>query len=1197
MSKKPRYGADRLFLWCVAWFASLTSLAAEREPAIDWPAFLARHDMVFDSLPGSWTEAPHFGNAMIGSMLFREGDAIKLQVFRADVHDHRDSESWGWTAYSRPRMQIGHFLLHTAGTPTGCQWRKDLWNAELTGTITTTKGEIRIRHFTHAADMAIVTELEPDEGEQDARWTWHPAEAITTRPGYPKDEAGLRAFAEKYGDHYAETMVVPWQPNPAGRLEKDGGVCVWIQNLLAGGQYATAWGEEDRDGIRRHVVSIVKSHPDRTAASTAAADVARFLTIDAEPWIAAHRAWWHSYYPLGFVSLPEKDLEALYWQTIYRFGCISRAGRGMVDTAGLWFQGKSWPYFTTDWNIQSGHWPVYAANRLDQGRELVDRLHKHRQNLIDAVRPVEWQDDSAYLSLAVAGDLRGGRDEDKRYYDLLGNLPWTLHNAWWQYRYSMDESLLRETVYPLLRRAVNLYLRMLKEENGTLRLPPTFSPETGVYEDCNFDLALLKWGCHTLLASCKRLGIDDPLIPRWKDVIARLPDFPADEHGFRLGSGETSSAYHQHFSHLLMMHPLFLVNIDQPEARDVMMRSLRRAQATTGPGQRQAMVQAHAGPMAAALGLGDKALASLRLLHGDLYPNGLWYESPCIESTLAAAAIIQDMLIQSWSDPASEEPGPIRVFPALPSSWEDVEFRDLRTEGAFLVSAGRTGGKTQWVRIRSLAGEPCFLHHGIDGAIDFEGPRRSMLRQAAPGLLQIDLREGEEIVIHAAEQVPGFMWNDAVPEDCPFEPSPTFRGVCFTGRHGDYRVGDTFYPSWASDGNLYSPWTDGQTDGIHASSGGGIETGHKTGHAVMTGDDPLKLEIRNTSPPKQALGLPYRGRYPCGSLVHNGIWYYGTYCLGPSAEFTVDGFKWNWPNLGPMPGFHISRDLGKTWEDPPGTPVNPLFPEPADYLGPVKMGAPKFVDYGKNMEHSPDGKAYLLGMGAVSDDPLPRPAIMPGPEGVVYVENPGATPRLRLTLRPGERVEPHRALIEAAFAEADGQPFANGNLSWVSADQVYLARVSPSPETINDLSAYEFFAGHNADGEAIWTDDFEKIQPLIEWNNHMGCVTATWVPGINRYLMCVTDGWPTVAKMTSYILEADHITGPWRMVAYLKDFGEQAYFLNFPSKFISEDGRTLWLAYSANFSPGWNGVDLKINPPGGRYGLSLHELKLLDAEP
>ncbi len=41
-------------------------------------------------------------------------------------------------------------------------------------------------------------------------------------------------------------------------------------------------------------------------------------------------------------------------------------------------------------------------------------------------------------------------------------------------------------------------------------------------------------------------------------------------------------------------------------------------------------------------------------------------------------------------------------------------------------------------------------------------------------------------------------------------------------------------------------------------------------------------------------------------------------------------------------------------------------------MGPVKMGCPHFVDFGRNMEHSPDGKAYLVGMGAEENDPKPR---------------------------------------------------------------------------------------------------------------------------------------------------------------------------------------------------------------------------------
>jgi hypothetical protein len=409
----------------------------------------------------------------------------------------------------------------------------------------------------------------------------------------------------------------------------------------------------------------------------------------------------------------------------------------------------------------------------------------------------------------------------------------------------------------------------------------------------------------------------------------------------------------------------------------------------------------------------------------------------------------------------------------------------------------------------------------------------------------------------------GFIWKSEVPKDCPFEQSETLTGVYFTGRHGDYYAGDTFYPTWASDGNLYSPWTDGITDEIRCHSWGAGNA--STGHAVMKGDDPLNLTITNTSPPKLGSALPYGGRYPAGSLVHDGVWYYGTYCLGPGGALEHEGFRWNWPTMGPMPGFQISYDLGKTWKSSPLSPKNPLFPEPKVHLGPVKFGAPHFVDFGKNMEHSPDGKAYLLAMGAVEDDPEPRPCLETAGNG------------------------------EYAVRECDSD-FPHANLSWISGDQIYLTRVKPSPETINDIKAYEFFGGHDADGEPVWTGDFEQVKPLIEWNNNVGCVTATWVPGLNKYLMCITDGWPTVAKMDSYILEADKITGPWKMVAYLKDFGEQAYFLNFPTKFISDDGKSLWLCYSANFSPGWNGAKLGINPPGGRYGLSLHELKLLGPE-
>lgn len=49
------------------------------------------------------------------------------------------------------------------------------------------------------------------------------------------------------------------------------------------------------------------------------------------------------------------------------------------------------------------------------------------------------------------------------------------------------------------------------------------------------------------------------------------------------------------------------------------------------------------------------------------------------------------------------------MFPATPDSMANVTFHQLRTEGAFLVSAVRINGMTQFVRINSIAGRQCVV--------------------------------------------------------------------------------------------------------------------------------------------------------------------------------------------------------------------------------------------------------------------------------------------------------------------------------------------------------------------------------------------------------------------------------------------------------------------------------------------------------
>lgn len=397
---------------------------------------------------------------------------------------------------------------------------------------------------------------------------------------------------------------------------------------------------------------------------------------------------------------------------------------------------------------------------------------------------------------------------------------------------------------------------------------------------------------------------------------------------------------------------------------------------------------------------------------------------------------------------------------------------------------------------------------------------------------QILLAQHQDRVVKLQPEPWGpLLWKSSNPGNCPVEQSEDLApGIVFTGRHADYTYADTWYPSWASNGYMYSPYTDG-VSGVWAKSRSDRGKGAVTGQAKISGDDPLNLKITSLGTyPGSA--EPYGGRYPSGTLVYDSIWYYGTYCL------KNDPPGYNWGTLGAFVGFRISKDYGKTWIDSPYSCSDPLFGESCENGETVKLGAPHFVDFGKNMQHSPDGKAYLVGHGSVPEDPAPRPA----------------------------------------------------NASWISGDQIYLTRVTPSIENINDKSKYEYFCGRDVQGEPIWSDDFNKIQPIFEWNNKCGCVTMTYNSRLKKYIMCISDGWPTLKFMDTYFLESDNIEGPWKMISYLEHFGEQGYFVNIPTKFISGDGYTSWLSYSGNFA---TFDDLRVNPRGGRYAWILQEMKFL----
>lgn len=377
-------------------------------------------------------------------------------------------------------------------------------------------------------------------------------------------------------------------------------------------------------------------------------------------------------------------------------------------------------------------------------------------------------------------------------------------------------------------------------------------------------------------------------------------------------------------------------------------------------------------------------------------------------------------------------------------------------------------------------------------------------------------------------------WPDAPPAGTPFEESSRWSGATFTGPYFNHQqISDTWYPSWGADDKLYSPYMDGFCNGVGTFGGYGASPAF-VGYAVISGSDPENLSFQCLSRPVER--DPYDGRYASASLHHKGVWYYGSYTLNTEPPEGMENCR-NYCTLGPFVGFDVSMDDGLTWTNTPHTPAKPLFGESVEGDHRVKMGALHVVDFGKDMEHSPDGKMYVVGHG-------------------------GGGPKSHNT--------------------------------WVNADNVYLARARPSPETVNDESAYEYYGGRR-DGRPVWTSDFAAIEPLASWpNGRLGSATITYVKQLDTYFMFTSapaDGVNGRGRYDTMMLEAESITGPYRLVHYFKHFGPQAYFVNVPTRFVSGDGSRMWLSYSANYA---NDDDPSgtSEPEGSGYSWVLREFTL-----
>ncbi|MBI1371296.1 MAG: hypothetical protein GC159_00840 [Phycisphaera sp.] len=745
------------------------------EDHVDWPAFMARHDLVWATLPTKWQDGAFLGNGQLGLMIYQpsqphggsifgfthrkeEENALRLDLGRSDVLDHRGRD----VLMERARLPIGHFLLMPVGKITGGDMRLDLWNAEARGTLVTDRGAIRWRAFIPAQLDAIVVEYDADEPERGCKWEY--VAEISESP---------RVYRGKTDGYGKDRPQDKYPANPPAERSTQGSLQLARQPMLAGGDYTTAWKINNASPTQRRIVIAIGYNTQGSSADEAADAVARVEGASFDKIESDHRRWWHDYLQQSFVSLPDTRLESFYWIQMYKLGAATRADRPAIDLLGPWYRSTIWPGMWWNLNLQLTYYPVYTGNHLEIGASMTHMIDDNAQNLIDnaprgkptggAFKGVDFdafEGDMAWVARVTAsGDLAGGMYKGQRGTVEMGNLPWAMHNYWRQCRYAADDTRMRDKMLPMLRAAINFYRPMLERDDaGTFHLRPTYSPELSYGPDCNYDLAVLRWGLRTLIAESKRLGVDDPLMPTWRDILAHLTDYPVDDNGFMVARGETFKGGHRHYSHLLMIYPLYQVNWDQPDKRELIQQSVDHwadgAKAFAG------YSYSGAASMYASMGQGDKAAWYLnQMIDRSMTPNTMYMEadSPVIESPLSGAASVQDMLLQSWSTWQEDAESPswvstIRVFPGVPDAWSEVAFKDLRAENAFLVSAARHAGRTQWVAVKSLAGKPCRIKSGFDGApVSADPAQTNEIHPLGDGVYELRLQRGETIVLHSGD--------------------------------------------------------------------------------------------------------------------------------------------------------------------------------------------------------------------------------------------------------------------------------------------------------------------------------------------------------------------------------------------------------------------------------------------------------------
>lgn len=714
-------------------------------PTLTWP-----------EIGNDWTDGLPVANGTLGAMVWSRGGAVVVSLDRGDVWDLRpipEFEERGFTYANLMRLRLARDTaeiarlfetpFHTAGAgklPIG-RLQFGVAPADVSGTrlhLGRGRAEVILRDGT-----TIVVWIAADRPLGVVRISGASAATIAAAIRVEAPAFGGPATPVKspspldYGGAQALGYGAPLDvsgPGVSGYASGTTGTAfaVACRTVVTTPRDATvAWTVTSASTPAGAARAAERAVGEQTVASLAEAEV-------------AHARWWRDFWHATHVATGEPGQDRRWQLSTYHLGAAARAGGPPVplQSPWTWDNGRlpAWKGdYHHDLNTQMTYWPVYAGNRPEVSRNLIDWLWATKPECEAFARSFFG---APGLVLPGTADIRNrplGGWAAYSFFHTTG--AWLLHHFELHWRYFGDPAFLRERAWPYAAGITRFLDAVLAERPGRtgLFLPANISPEVNdnkleswFGEWTNFDLALVRYAYTASARMADALGLGGDAI-RLRGTLARLPDFARDdEGGFAFAPGVPYAASHRHFSHMLAFYPLGLLDpATDPTARRALDASLARlerhgtklwmgysfawlaslyAMAGRGPDAAKALSTFEEG-FSGRNGFhtnGDRSGRGITAFPGRLYT---------LDGGSAALAAVQETLLQSTDDS-------IRLFPAvLPGA--SARFERLRARGGADVSATLTGGRVTGVRIAGGRGAVTLTGPGIM-------PQRIVLSPSSP---------------------------------------------------------------------------------------------------------------------------------------------------------------------------------------------------------------------------------------------------------------------------------------------------------------------------------------------------------------------------------------------------------------------------------------------------------------------------------